>query len=250
MSDKHRNWEKFVIGERRPIRIFVGFTADDSAWFSRQIQRATDGVWGHMLVGFQLDDGSACYFEALLGDGVTGPWPIERLLTWEREPSHRAAIVFLPDTLHEEGDPVRALDRALSAVGRQSYSAPQLLAMGLSERYGFPVWRTEHRTVCSEFVAWVLLGILDLCDRRRRIIDQLTPNSAWRRLMECLAGYGRFTSPAGTAPSAALNEASRMAQEPPESDPSPEPGSGESAGMQRISGDMQRGCAAEEEKRK
>lgn len=195
MTSKHMNWDKFVIGDRKPTSLLVGFTSDDSGWLCRQIQRATDGIWGHMLVGFRFEDDTACYFEALLGDGVTGPWPLDRLLAWREEPMHRAALVPISDVLSNftDAEIAYALTRAIFSVGRHSYSAPQILAMRLSERYRLPMWRTEDRTVCSEFVAWVIQGIMDLRDRRRTKLDQVNPNSAWRRVMEERAGYGAVT---------------------------------------------------------
>ncbi|MFO7534722.1 MAG: hypothetical protein R6X19_03405 [Kiritimatiellia bacterium] len=206
MSSKHRNWSKFTIPraegiDQDPCDVIVGFTSDDSQFLCRQIQRATDGVWGHTFVGFGWPDGSACYFEALLGDGVTGPWPIERVITWQREtPSHRLALIDLPRAWYPGHGLAPALWLATMAVGQQSYSAPQLLFMGLSERYGLPMWRTERRTVCSEYVAYVLQGVVDLTDRRRRKLDQVNPNSAWRRLAEEMAGLGYHTRPRPAAP--------------------------------------------------
>lgn len=204
MSSKHRNWIRFTLPSDSPCDVFVGFTAADQAFICREIQRATDGPWGHVLVGFRWPDGSACYFEALLGDGVTGPWPIERLTSWNAESKmHRLALVDIPRSWLPNVGLRPALGVAIAAIGRQSYSAPQLLAMGLFERYGLPMLRSETRTVCSEFAAYVLEGIVDLRDRRRIKLDQVNPNSAWRRLCEELAGLGSHTRRNTTQPSEA-----------------------------------------------
>jgi hypothetical protein len=82
---------------------------------------------------------------------------------------------------------------ARSAVGRQSYFKIQLLAMAMFERYGRAIVRSEDKTVCSEYAAWVLQGIIDLRDRRRDKFDAVNPNSAWHRLCEELAGLGAHT---------------------------------------------------------
>lgn len=176
--------------------VYLGFTADDDMTVSRIIQRATDGIWSHMFVAFKLaspDANRVVYYEALLGSGVTGPWPIERLLAWaEDKRTHRYCMLAL-----ETGSQAKmqgALTRAMSAVGKQSYGKTQIVAMALSERYGLPVFRSQDRTVCSEFAAWVVQDIVDLRDRRRRIWDQVNPNSAWRRLAEERAGVGNYTS--------------------------------------------------------
>ena len=238
MNSKHKKWDPFVIppGES-PSEVFQGFTADDELFLCREIQRATDGIWGHTLIAFRFSTGG-CYFEALLGDGVTGPWPIERLFDWESESNkHRLCLVLLASTPAAREV---ALCRAMCARGRQSYSAPQLLAMGLSERYGLPVWRSERKTVCSEYAAYVLEGIVDLRDRRRRIVDQVNPNSAWRRVMEEKAGFGTHTRLADKAP--------ERPQDGLKNREALTPDRTALTRMQRVSGGMQRGCEAAEEK--
>ncbi len=235
------NEDLFKLPNMAPCDIFVGATASDDEWFSRQAQRTTDGAWSHMLVGFRFEDGNACYFEALMSSGVMGPKSLKKLETWGEESArHRYAIIEIPRAWHPEGGLRPVLDRAMAAVGVQSYSKPQLLAMLLFQRYGVHMQRTPQRTVCSEYVAYVLQGICDLRDRRRSIIDEVNPNSAWRRLMDELTPYGRWTRP--------LAKASRIAQDALGKREDAEPGQKNSEGMQRHSGEMQRGPTGLEEK--
>lgn len=195
-TSKHKNWTLANVPTTPPVDIFLGFTADDTMPFCRATQFVTDGPWGHVFVGFRFIDGSACYFEALISDGVSGPWPLERVVAWsEEDPKHRLAIVDIPRSWIPGGDLLPALDRAWSAVGKQSYWKPQLLAMLFFERYGRALIRDENKTVCSEFSAWVCEGIIDLRDRRRQVIDAVNPNSAWHRLSEELSGLGQYTQP-------------------------------------------------------
>lgn len=208
-TSRHKNWETFVLPKRPPDGVFLGFTADDTSRICRAIQSATDGPWGHVFLGFEWEwadhpDGRvlACYYEALFSDGVTGPWPIKRVLDWHQETRHhRLAMVYIPTIL----SPDRRLDIALrcaeSAVGKQSYFAWQLAAMLVFERYGIPVPRSDNRTVCSEFVAWALDGVIELRDRRRRRFDEVNPNSAWRRACEEVAGQGQYNRPPPEKPS-------------------------------------------------
>lgn len=195
-TSRHKSWDPYVIPATAPVGVFLGFTADDSAAFCRATQFITDGPWGHVFVGFWFPDGTGCYFEALISDGVTGPWPIERVQEWSKEDlKHRLAIVDLPRSWIPGGDLSQALACARSAVGKHSYWKVQLLAMLMFERYGRAMIRSETKTVCSEYAAWVLQGIIDLRDRRRTELDAVNPNSAWRRVCEELSGLGANTRP-------------------------------------------------------
>lgn len=196
MSKRKEKWPLFEI-THEPVDIFLGFTADDSTLFGKACQMITDGPWNHAFIGFRFMDGEECYFEALLDRGVTGPWPIARLQAWMEEDlkKHRCALVDLPRSLIPGQNPAPAMAAARSAVGRHSYFKYQLLAMALFERYGRAIVRSEDKTVCSEYVAWVLQGIIDLRDRRRDKFDAVNPNSAWHRLCEELAGLGLHTRP-------------------------------------------------------
>lgn len=196
MTKRKEKWPLFNITQH-PCDIFLGFTADDSTLFGRATQAITDGPWNHVFIGFRFPDVEECYFEALLDRGVTGPWPIARLHAWLEEDlkNHRCALVDLPRSMIPFQDPGPALIAARSAVGKHSYFKIQLLAMALFERYGRKIVRSENKTVCSEYAAWVLQGIIDLRDRRRFVFDAVNPNSAWHRLCEELAGLGAHTRP-------------------------------------------------------
>ena len=185
-----------VLPEGYPVSMFIGFTADDDRFFCRAIQSCTDGIWSHILVGFTWENGESVYYEALLAGGVSGPWPVKRLAEWRWESEkHRMEQVSLDFLCPRKAHIQSAWSRAQAAVGHQSYFTWQLLLMGISERYGLVVPRSGSKTVCSEFVALVCQDIIDLRDRRRLVIDQVNPNSAWRRLCEEKAMLGYLTRP-------------------------------------------------------
>ena len=160
---------------------------------SKLICFGTDGHFGHVGMGFEMEDGSQVYYEALAGKGIVGPRTWYDQLAFIRADSRRYVARETVSTDVTFSTAKRAL--CDSYVGSLSYSVPQLATMALFERYRIPMFRTKTRVVCSEFVSMVLCPEIDLRDRRRPRHDMVNPNSCWRRWLEIKTGNGAISAP-------------------------------------------------------
>lgn len=177
----------------KAIAIWAFFSYTPTA-FERLIVSFAGQPWAHCGVGFHLADGSQVYYESLFADGVCGPKPVDKLHDFKSEkPGNRIAIVPLCDIAADDAEAMRAMVHGF--VGRIGYAKVQVLQKAFCERYGIPVPASPNRMDCSELLSRVLAGRMDLRDRKHRKFDEVTPASAWRRLMEVLAGYGWANAP-------------------------------------------------------
>lgn len=164
---------------------------------ARAIRVATDGPWGHCGVIFRLADGTEVYYEALFGEGFRGPTAIAKLHAYVLQ-DRRRRLAVVPISMDVVGPAAAEAKRrqADEMVKTAGYGEWQLVGMLFFERYGLPVFHSPGRVVCSEAISRLAAPELDLRDARRSDHDKVNPNSAWRRLMEILAGYGHINAPA------------------------------------------------------
>jgi hypothetical protein len=176
------------------------FWTDTGEFWSRAIRFATGGEWSHMGIGFDLEDGTREYYEALFSGGFTGPLKPSKLAEFlGKDASNRCCIIRLdprqfgysPGVLFE----IHANCKAWSTAGasHRGYNRVQLAGMLLFERWGVPLRHSENKVVCSEAVSRLLERIVDLRDYRHTSHDTVSPASAWRRVMSILAGYELWT---------------------------------------------------------
>jgi hypothetical protein len=165
---------------------FLIFTADDSNFWSRQIQRITGSRWSHVALGFELDSGDMVYFECLLEKGFQGPKMFSKLLSWSQQSAaHRYSCVCVdlpPEICNLK------LTIANAWVGHVGYSAWQILLdwyfLRIGRFIGFQVPDSPRKMVCSEAVARILQPEIDLRDPIHNTWDSTTPGSIWDRLLE------------------------------------------------------------------
>lgn len=200
---------KHISVDPEATAIFV-FVAAGEKIFSRLIRRVT-GPWSHMGIGFATSDARLIYFEALFGRGFRGPRPLEDLIAWQGGRSDRR---FRIEWVHSlEGLAHLKYVIAKTYVGKAGYGELQLLAMWFFERIGrrlgWHVPRSPGQVTCSEAVARILYRDLDLRDPDHPRFDEVTPTSAWNRLLArtakspCTAsegGGGTHPLPQGGSP--------------------------------------------------
>lgn len=177
------------------------FWTDTSEFWSRSIRFATGGEFSHVGIGFDLDDGTREYFEALFSGGFTGPQKPSKLSAFiDKSVGNRCLVIRLDPEMfgYSPGDvfEIHARCKEWAAAGstHRGYNRVQLAGMLLFERFGIPLRHSENKVVCSEAVSRLLERIIDLRDYRHTTHDTVSPSSAFRRLMSVLAGYGHWTS--------------------------------------------------------
>lgn len=182
-----------VSAKGRAVRTFIFWVFADTR-LSRLTRFATDGSWSHMGLGFVMDTGFLCIYEALWAEkGFVGPKPFARVMEFAAEnPKRKLALQY---TGLDEQTSERKRLVCEASKGVLSYGPWQLAMMGLSERYHVPVPKSERKVVCSEIVSRILQPEIDLRDGRRRTDDHVNPNSAWRRWLEVKTGYGWLNGP-------------------------------------------------------
>lgn len=184
--------EEFLTGST-PEEIFAFFSIWGDYRSSRTISWLTDGPWSHCGLVFKMEGGAMCYFEAIPNGGFQGPRPLWKLTRAVMEDDRRRNVIV---PLHLDRAAVGAKWHVcLNLRGHRSYASLQLLAMAAFERYGIPVPTSPRRVVCSEILSRILAPEIDLRDARRTKHDEVNPNSAWRRLLEIMAGYGYVNAP-------------------------------------------------------
>ena len=198
------------------LSTFLFWTWCPEFW-CKAIANITDGPFGHMGVGFTLSDPSDpshpsdIYYEALADQGWTGPHDlaVRRASFLSKDP--RSVFVVVPLNLSEEVSEGKR-QQAQSMCGVWSYGKLQLASMLLCERLWIPVPRSKTSVVCSEAVARILAPEFDLRDARRTSFDEVSPNSAWHRLLEIQSGHGAITAAPIPCPPI-LNRQSKISNE-------------------------------------
>ena len=170
------------------------------------IAALTDGDWSHTGLMIYQPDGVAIVYEAIFSDNAidcrNAKARFDSFLA--EDPRNRLLLVPLRPApfLYGAGEVSRVKAYADSCVADVSYGRTQLLGMMLAQRFGIPLPDSKTKQVCSEFVSRCLGGgdsdteapvICDLRDDRHDSYDLVTPDSAKRRLMDILSGYGPFT---------------------------------------------------------
>ena len=178
-----------------PVNIDLFFT-DSNAWWSGPIKWATDGLWSHTGIIFNMTDGSRELFEAVVHEGIVSN-PVKRIRDIAKKPKTRVVVVQLdPATLHHNAEQMmQAYLYARGSIGKVSYSTRQLAAMLLFESFGIPVKKSKNKVVCSEFVARALIAgkVLDPCSVRNPTPDSISPDSLWRRFVDHQGNVQQYT---------------------------------------------------------
>ena len=133
-------------------------------------------VPSHTFIGFDLDDGSSIYYEALMGAGWTGPWDRNDVVRWQAR--FRGRKVWFTQ-LRRSPEQVAAMHgKAEDMRGHVGYSAKQLWQLWALQRLGRRVPRDDDAIVCSDGVSVVCaagdLFLPDLAGRRGH--DEMTPH--------------------------------------------------------------------------
>lgn len=166
------------------------------------IAAITGGLWSHMGILVYLPDGSAWVYEALFAEGKIVKQDARKRFATFIASDYRNQLCVVPVTWATDAAIASALEYAESCVKDVIYARWQLLAMLAAQRYGLPVPRSTTKQVCSEFGSRFFGGgdcetavprICDLRDVRCKTYDEVTPESAFRRMMAIVAGYGDFT---------------------------------------------------------
>lgn len=171
-------------------------------WIGNAIAATTGGLWSHTGLLVYLPDGTACVYEALFAEGRIVKQDARQRLATFIATDYRNQLCAVPIAWADDTSVASAIEYAESCVRDVIYARWQLLAMLAAQRYGLPVPRSTTKQVCSEFVARALGGgdseaaiprICDLRDSRHKTYDEVTPDSAFRRVMAIVAGYGDYT---------------------------------------------------------
>lgn len=188
--------DKIKRAERNPdkaVRVFV-FWSYVPEWWAKAIVWITgkqlpdkSDAWSHMGIGFEMLDGCALYFEAIVEQGFCGPKPIKKLIDKINSSNGRLKVEYLID-LNSEGATWLYL-KCEKWVGIKTYSAWQLIRMWFFERFGrwigIHVRPTPDKLVCSEAVARLIHPFgYDLTDSIRIRYDEINPNSAFRKWLK------------------------------------------------------------------
>jgi hypothetical protein len=188
MSDKIRRAER----NEKPTRVFV-FWSFVPEWWAKAIVWITgkqlpdkSDAWSHMGIGFEMSNGNAEYYEAIVQKGFVGPQPIKKLIDKINANNGRLEVEHLDMT---EFQIIQLHGICKAWVGRKSYSEWQLIRMWFFERFGrwvgLHIRRTLDRLVCSEAVALLIYEYkYDLTDEIRTRFDEVNPNSAWRKWLK------------------------------------------------------------------
>lgn len=189
----HIGVEEIKSGHIDARRAFIFFSYVPE-WWAKAIVWITGGqlpdksdAWSHMGIGFDMAEGSAVYFEAIVEKGFSGPKPIEKLVKKINSSGGRLKVEYLTDL---NADGVAWLyDRCEKWVGVKTYSKWQLVRMWFFERFGrrigLHVRKTPDKLVCSEAVARLIYYYgYDLTDAIRPRFDEVNPNSAFRKWLK------------------------------------------------------------------
>ena len=189
MSEKIKKAERNI---NKPARVFI-FYSYVAEWWAKAIVWITGNqlpdrsdAYSHMGIGFDMSNGSAEYYEAIVQKGFIGPQPIKKLIDKINASDGRLKVEYLDC---KEFDAIKLHGICKTWVGRKSYSEWQLIRMWFFERFGrwvgLHVRRTPDRLVCSEAVARLIYEIrYDLTDEIRTRFDEVNPNSAWRKWLK------------------------------------------------------------------
>ena len=176
--------------------IYVLFS-DTNSWWSGPIKWVTDGLWGHVAVIFQDENGVRRPFEAVVESGVTES-PMSKFRDQAADPKKRIVIVELSPSEFGYGPAqwARALKYAENSVGKRSYATWQLGSMLFFEAFHIPFKKSANKVVCSEFVSRALevAGIYDCRGIRNPTHDTVNPGSLWARIAEKVGGVNQYTS--------------------------------------------------------
>ena len=178
-----------------PVSIDL-FFSDPKQWWCGPIRWATDGLWPHTGIIFNMNDNSRELFEAVVGDGVVLN-PVKRIRDIAKKPKTRVVVVRLDPVVfgHTTEQTLQSYLFARGSVGKSSYSVGQLAAMLLFESFGVPVKKSKNKVVCSEFVARAMIAgkLFDPCSVRNPTPDSVSPDSLWRRFVDHQGHVQQFT---------------------------------------------------------
>lgn len=161
-----------------PVGIAVVFV-HGTGLLSRAIESVTRSPYSHALIRFDLDDGSAEYFESLFARGVIGPRAIMNL--WDYQAEHPGVFHTAIQLNCNARMAAGKYAIAQTFVGSAGYGEMQLIAMWLFKRFGWRVPLSIGRVVCSEFVARVIFPEWDVTDAEHTF-DEIDPGFLYGRL--------------------------------------------------------------------
>ena len=178
-------------GRAIEILIFWSFVPE---WWSKMIVRITgrqlpdkSDNWSHMGIIFLLENGESEYYEALFDEGFIGPKPLPTLVD---KIHNKNGLLAVRETGIKEIYVQEIYERCQSWVGKKGYYQWQLALMWFYERIGrFIGWKIPHspdKVVCSEVVARLVYPHLDLRDEIRKEMDEVNPNSGWRKYLRII----------------------------------------------------------------
>ena len=185
--------------------IWAYFMRSDD-FVGNSIAALTDGDWSHAGLMVYHTCGIADVYEAIFADGKICKRDAKQRFTafLAESPHNRLLLIPLHRDVLNYGDAEVSLviEYADSCVADVSYGRWQLIGMALAQRFGLSIPSSPTKQVCSEFLARCLGGgdhdedapiICDLRDDRHNTYDLVTPDSAKRRVMDIVAGYGAYT---------------------------------------------------------
>jgi len=179
------------VGKAVDILIFWSFVPE---WWSKMIVRITGNqlpdksdCWSHMGIIFLLENGESEYYEALFDEGFIGPKPLPALVD---KIHNKNGLLKVGETDIKEIYVQEIYERCQNWVGKKGYYQWQLAFMWFYERIGrFIGWKIPHspdKVVCSEVVARLIYPRLDLRDEIRTEMDEVNPNSGWRKYLRII----------------------------------------------------------------
>ena len=162
------------------IAVYVFFTKGEKV-LSKMICAAEDSPFSHMGIGFRLVSGLEYYYEALVRKGFRGPLPLADLVAWQAEKQKRALVILELPCLASRAETKRIVTDTFRDV--VTYYEWQLVALLFAIKFGWPMFESPSRVVCSEIVARILSPEIELRDKTHKIFDLVTPGHAWRTLL-------------------------------------------------------------------
>lgn len=177
-------------GKPRALYFWIFWTASPKL-HARIIKWLTLSAWNHIGCAFTLNrspDYDQVYYEALVDYDVSGPRPIDDLKRWKRRhPKRKFEMIYIPVDAHAASCAMKEAERLQGVSG---YSFPNLFWIWFNELIGIRVPHDESKLVCSEFVSRVAFAAgIDLRDEKKRLHDEVTPESAYRQVKKIIRRY-------------------------------------------------------------
>lgn len=160
----------------KAVAVRLGWTHDFNTFFSRAITYVT-GQPSHMLIIFDMADGEPSqYYEALWGEGWTGPKPVDNLEKWAEEDGRK---LIIEDTWITSDRAEYIHKKAQNLVGHASYGRGQIFFHWLFERFGqytgIHIPKSDNKITCAEGAGFLIGEDIDLRTKQRERFDELSP---------------------------------------------------------------------------